>query len=281
MPQHRARTIIIVLLALGICVFVYALASDSLRFGGPGTMAAASAPSPSEAASSSPSSGTSTDRVVALVGEQRLTEADVLSAGGGERPIVIDRLVSQVVAANLAEREFGAEATQAAERAKREVLSAFYLQRKAQSLRASITEAQIQSFYASELQDDQFSTYRVQYVAAPDVATLEPIVAAITSGKQSTVLNKFVPLSASGDGHVRASDMPMGVGQLIRAMKVGEFSRPVVLRNAVFIFHVLDMKTNPKPPLESVKESIKDLMVARQLDAAMQKARQASNIRML
>lgn len=219
-------------------------------------------------------------KVAAIVNGARITDAELAPAmvQGVDRAVAIDRYVNKVVAADLARKSFAADADDAIRAAEREVLSQLYVAKRSEALGKAVTEADIKAFYDQNVSADSYSSFKVKFLLSQDPKDADAAVAAITAGKGAELAARFKPAQEAGDGYLMAQELPYGLGNVVSGLKKGEYSRPLVLRNGIFILHLEDIKANPKPELAKLSPEIKNLLVAKRLGDELVAARASAKV---
>ena len=215
----------------------------------------------------------------AIVNGGVISEAEISgqTAQGIDRAVAIDRYVNKVLAAELARKAYPSDAEAALRGAEREVLSQLYVAKRTQDLRSAVTDAEVKGFYDKNVKAEDFSTYKVRFLATQDPKEADEVAAAIAAGKTKDVDAKFKP-AKDGDGFTAAQELPFGLGQVVRTMRAGEYSRPLVLRNGIFVLRVDEIKVGQKPEQTKVAGEIKDLIVAQRLGDELSGARRAARV---
>ena len=215
----------------------------------------------------------------AVVNGGMISEAEISgqTAQGVDRAVAIDRYVNKVLAAELARKAYPADSEAALRGAEREVLAQLYVAKRTQDLRGAVTDADVKGFYDKNVKAEDFSTFKVRFLATQDPKEADDVAAAIAAGKTRDVDARFKP-AKDGDGFTSAQELPFGLGQVVRTMKAGEYSRPLVLRNGFFVLRVDDIKVGQKPEQAKVAGEIKDLIVAQRLSDELSGARRAARI---
>jgi peptidyl-prolyl cis-trans isomerase C len=267
--SHRAQVTLAV-----AAVAIVAAAAGYLVFVKPamaGTVA-----SPAAAVKSAMAFG----KVAAVVNGQEIYDSE-LSSGiqqGVDRAVVIDRYINKALAADLAKAAYSRDATEVLKGAEREVLSQLFIAKKTEELRAGVTDVAVKSYYDTNIKVEDFTGYKVKYLVATDEKDAGDVAAAIAAGKSKDVEARFKAVRDSGDPFVLAPELPYGLGNVVRSLKKGEYSRPVVMRNGYFILFLEDTKPNPKPEFAMVAEEIKNVMVAKQLTELLAGARTSAKV---
>jgi parvulin-like peptidyl-prolyl isomerase len=219
------------------------------------------------------------DRVVANVNGVDINESEVLPimAAGVDRAVAIDRYINKVLAAQLAEKEYQKDAQVALRAAEREVLSTLYMQKRTQAVNDGVTDEQIKSYYDKNVRDEDYKRYKLRYYLTQDVNDGENTAKAILN-KERDALAKLKYMKEGTDNMLMAGEMPYGLGQVVRSLKEGETSRPIVLRNGVFVLNLEEVKAQPKPTVDKVKGEIKNLLVAEKIGAELNEQRKNARI---
>jgi peptidyl-prolyl cis-trans isomerase C len=229
-----------------------------------------------------PSAPTTSIKVAALVNGKEVFESELAPSlmEGVDRAIAVDRYVNKAVAADLASKAYAGEAAEAIRLAEREVLSQLYVTKKTDELRAAITPDEIKTFYDTSVRAEDFAGYKVRFLMTADEKDAGEVANQIAAGKAKDVDGRFKPVREGGDGFVTASELPYGLGNVLRGLKKGEYSRPAVLRNGYFILFLEDVKANPKPELASMTEQIKNVLIAKKLTDTLAAARAEAHVQL-
>ena len=219
------------------------------------------------------------DRAAAVVNGRPISEAELASmtSQGIDRAVAIDRYINKVLAAELARRSYTSDAAAALRGAEREVLSQLFVSKRTQELAASVTEADIKAYYDLNIKAEDFAGFKVRYFVTQDPKEADSVVAQLAGGKAKEVDAMFKAVK-DGDGFAAAQDLPYGLGQVVRTMKAGDFSRPVVLRNGVFILRVDEVKVGQRPEQQKIAVQIKEILVSQRLSEQLASVRRTARI---
>lgn len=235
------------------------------------------------ASEAAPASGADTLKTaaqpVATVDGAVISESEIAgaTAQGIDRAVAVDRYIQRVLAANLARRAYASDAEAAIRGAEREVLSQLYVQRRTEEIKLALNDKDVSEFYATNVKAEDFAKYKVRYFLTQDPKEAEAVATALASGKAKEVEGRFQP-AKTGDGLTTAAELPYGLGQVVRTMKVGEYSRPLMLRNGIFVLRVDDKQPGQKPELDKVAAEIRELLVAQKLSDELAAARRSARI---
>jgi hypothetical protein len=235
---------------------------------------------PSEvAASSSTDTLKAATEPVATVDGAVISESEIAgaTAQGIDRAVAVDRYIQRVLAANLARKTYAADAEAAIRGAERDVLAQLFVQRRTDEIKQALNDKDVSEFYAKNVKAEDFAKYRVRYFLTQDPKEAEAVAASVAAGKTKDVESRFQP-AKTGDGLTTAAELPYGLGQVVRTMKVGEYSRPLMLRNGVFVLRLDDKQAGQKPELDKVSAEIRDLLVAQKLSDELSAARRSARI---
>ena len=219
-------------------------------------------------------------KVAAVVNGQDIFDSE-LSGGiaqGVDRAVVIDRYINKALAADLARTAYAKDAAEALKGAEREVLSQLFIARKTEELRAGVTPEAVKTYYDTYVKAEDFAGYKVKFMVSPDEKEASEAVAAIAAGRARDLDARFKPVKEGAEPFALAQELPYGLGSVVRGLKKGEYSRPVVMRNGYFILLLEDVKVNPKPDIAAVTEEIKNVLVAKGLTDTLANARQAAKV---
>ena len=219
-------------------------------------------------------------KVVAVVNGHDIFESEITSAvsQGVDKAVAVDRYINKVLISDMARNAYEQDAKEALKGAEREILSQLYVNKKVLEIRAALKPEQIKAFYDSNIKAEDYSTYRVKYLVAADEREANEAVAAITAGKAKDIEARFKYFKDGPDNFMTAADLPYNVGTVVRGLKKGEYSRPIVLRNGFFVLYLEDIKTGAKPELTNVTEEIKNFLVNKQLGDELAALRSAAKI---
>lgn len=218
-------------------------------------------------------------RLAATVNGAAVSESEIagLTAQGLDRAVAVDRYVNVVLAAELARKAYSADAEAAVRGAERDALSRLYVQRRTEEIRARITDAEVASFYDTRVDAADYAKFKVRFFVTQDPREAEGVAAAVAAGKAKDVEGRFEPAKA-GDGLTTAAELPYGLGQVVRGMKAGEYSRALMLRNGVFVLRVDEVHAGQKPDRAAVTAEIRDRLVGEHLNAELSQARRSARI---
>lgn len=219
----------------------------------------------------------------AIVNGAVISESEILSltSQGVDRAIAVDRYINKVLASEMARKAYAEESQAAIRGAEREVLSQLYIAKRTQDLKAAITDAEVSSFYEKNVKSEDYAGYKVRVFLTQDPKEAETVFAAMNDGKdKSKYESKFKPLKDGNeaDRFLLANELPYGLGQVIRTMKKGEVSKPLMLRNGVFLLSLDEIKDGQKPEMSKVAAEIKDILVAQRLNDELSSARRTAKI---
>lgn len=219
------------------------------------------------------------DRIVANVNGTDVNESEILNivASGVDRAVAIDRYINKILAAQLAEKEYQKDAKIALRAAEREVLSTLYMQKRTQALTEAISEEDIKGFYDKNVREEDYKRYKVRYYLTQDVADGENTARAMVN-KERDALAKLKYMKEGDDNMLTVGEIPYGLGRLVKDLKAGDISRPIVLRNGVFVLNLEEVKAQPKPAVDKVKGEIKNLLVAQRIGNELADKRKAARI---
>lgn len=220
-------------------------------------------------APSSDAASTNADmsKSAATVNGVAISEAELASmtSQGVDRAVAIDRYVNKVLAADLARKTYAADAEVALRGAEREVLAQLYISKRTQDLTAAIKAEDIKAFYDKNVKAEDYALFKVRFLVTQDPKEADAVVSALAGGKVKEVDSMFKAVK-DGDGFTPAQELPYGLGQVVRGMKAGDFSRPIVLRNGVFVLRVDEVKPGQRPEQVKVETQIKELIIAQRLN---------------
>lgn len=230
---------------------------------------------------SDPSSSASTTaaKVAATIDDQVIYENELvpLMQGGVDRAIALDRAINRVVTAKAARLQYQQEAQTAVENASREVLSQLYLQRATQRLSERIKDEDIRAWYERRIKADDYREYQATYVLLASPEEAARVAAEALQGDRKALM-KFKPITDQPDQWLKAGDFPYGLGQIVNKMKTGDISKPIALRNGWFVLMLRQTREHSPPALDSVKNEIRNILVAEALVQDINQIRQSARI---
>lgn len=201
---------------------------------------------------------------------------------GLDRAVAIDRYINKVLTAQMAEGEYGEQATQALKAAEREILSNLYIRNKTEELEKSISDKEIKDFYESNVKAEDYAQYKINFYLTQDFNDARLVQDAAKKGQQDAV-KKFEPLikdEAGKEQFAPAFSLPYDLGNVVKTLKKGEYTQPLVLRNGIFIFQVTDIKEGEVPTLEQTTGQIKNILVQRKLNNILLEERKNAQIKL-
>jgi hypothetical protein len=217
--------------------------------------------------------------IVAVVNGEPITELDIAGAllGGVDRANAVNGHVNKALAAQMATKQFAADAEVVARAAVREALAQLYSDKRAQAVRAALTDAEIKAFYEANVKPEIFAGYKVSALVTQDPKEADEIAAALLRGKAKEHDARFRPLVA-GDGYALLGNLPAGLGPVVRELKAGGYSRPLMTREGILILRLDDIRQNPPPDLAAMTPRIKEALTVQKVNAELAKARQHARI---
>lgn len=226
-----------------------------------------------------PARPVTTAAVVALVNGEPITEFDISGAllEGVDRANAVNGHVNKALAAQLASKEFPGDADTVRRAAVREALAQLYSDKRAQSVRAALTDAEVKAYYDANVKAEMFAGYKVSVLLTQDPKEAEDIATAIAHGKARDFDGRFKPI-AGADGYLPMGGLPAGLGAVVRELKPGGTSRPLLMREGVLILRLDDVKQNPKPELAAMTPRIKEILTVQKVNAELEKARHDARI---
>jgi hypothetical protein len=217
--------------------------------------------------------------VVAMVNGEPITEFDIAGAllGGVDRANAVNGHVNKALAAQMAIKQFPADAEAVRRAAEREALAQLYSDKRAQAVRAALTDVEVKAYYEAHVKPEMFSGYKVSALLTQDPKEAEEIASAIARGKARDHDARFKPI-VGGEGYASTSQLPAGLGAVVRELKAGGYSRPLAMREGILILRLDDIKRSPKPELATMSTSIKEILIVQKVNAELERARQAARI---
>lgn len=215
---------------------------------------------------------------VATVNDMTLTSADInpYLAQGADRAVAVDRAINKALAAELAKKEFSEDTKAALGAAERDVAAQVYLSKKAEAVGKAVSDKDIEARYNILVKDADFNAYKLKVAITQTEQEANDLIAKVQ--KAGDVEKKFAPLSTQGEGYVGKNDVPYGLGAVISQLGNGQYSKPLVTRNGVMIFNMVDVKHNDKPKLADAKEQVRASLTQERVSEAILKARESAKI---
>lgn len=215
---------------------------------------------------------------VAQVNDDRITDADIAAAmnSGTDKAVAVDRAINKALAAQLAKQSYAKDAEAALAAVQRDVLSQLYIAKRSAALRESVTAADVQSYYDKNIDARAFAEYKISAYVTQDPKEAEQVASVVAAGGAASVSSKFQPI-AEGKS-LKAGELPYGLGQVAAQLKPGEYSRPLALRNGIYMLRLDESKPGAKPDLAKVSDEIKDILVAERLNNELTKTRAVASI---
>lgn len=222
---------------------------------------------------------TRNDVIVATVNGDKVTESEIagLLRTGVDKAIVVDRYINKVLAAEQAKSLYAGEAEAALRAAQREVLATLYTTKRMQALRASVSDAEVKSFYERNVLDDNYRRWKVSYYLSSDVKDVRQTLEDLKQGDKKA-LGQLKPLVDGGDGYANAAQLPYNLGRVVSRLKKGDFSEPLPLRNGFLVLRIDDVKQEKKPSLEDVKQEIIERIATQKLNEELEQARRHAKV---
>jgi hypothetical protein len=217
--------------------------------------------------------------VVAMVNGEPITELDIAGAmvSGVDRANAVNGHVNKALAAQMASRQFPADAEMVTRAAVREALAQLYSDKRAQAVRAQLTDAEVKAFYEANVKPEMFAGYKASVLVTQDPKEADEIAAAIAHGRTKEFDARFRPIVA-GDGYALLANLPAGLGGVVRDLKAGGYSRPLLTREGVLILRLDDIRNNPKPDLAAMTPRIKEVLTVQKVNAELETARRHARI---
>lgn len=220
------------------------------------------------------------DITLATVNGHDITERDLqpLLASGLDRANAVDRLINRQVAATLGQKEYGKDVSAAIDAAERDIAANIYANLKMKELLSGVTESDIQQRYTAVVKDADFNAYKLTFALFPTPEEANAAKAAYKAGKPE-VIALFKPVVADAKGgamFISRNDVPYNLGVFVAKLKQGEFTEPALVRNGNIVLYAQDVKTNPKPELATVKESLRTAIADERLAKLLSDARKAA-----
>ncbi|MEC4720404.1 peptidyl-prolyl cis-trans isomerase [Noviherbaspirillum sp. CPCC 100848] len=212
--------------------------------------------------------------VVAVVDGQEIVETDLspfLSAGV-DRAVAVDRAINRAVAASLAEAMYTEQALSALANVKADVLASVFIKGRSTELSRAITEEEIKQFYDARVMDDDFTEYRLKFFITQDAREAQEAYEGAVR-KEKHHLARYEVVERDGRRYIKADQVPYGLGAKLAGLQSGQLLPPLVTREGVVVIYVEDVKAVHRPPLESVREEIRTILVSRRLSEELKQRR--------
>lgn len=220
--------------------------------------------------------------VLATVNGNPIVERDVapLVASGLDKANALDRLINREVAATLGKQSYAKDVDIARRSAERDLAANIYATKKMQELLKEVSDKEVEQRYNTLVKDADFNGYKLTFALFPSDAEAKAAVAAYKAGKAETVaLFKPVVTGANGDAlFVSRNDVPYNLGVFVAKLKQGEFTEPALVRNGYIVLYAQEIKNNPKPSLESAKESLRAAIADERLAKLLADARKSASV---
>lgn len=255
---------IVAALSLTACNF------DSLTGGGEKTAKADAAAKPAQ------------NSVLATVNGNSITEVDIapLVQAGLDKANAVDRAINREVAASLARRDFPEDVKTAVAAAERDVAANIYASRQMKKLMDSITEEDIKHRYDTLVKDADFNGYKLVFALFASAEDAKAGIEQVKAGKAEAV-KAFQPVVAGKNGEamfISRNDVPYNLGVFVAKLKEGEFTEPALVRNGYIVLQAKEIKSNPKPALDAVKDSLRAAIADERLAKSLAEARKAASV---
>lgn len=220
--------------------------------------------------------------VLATVNGNAITELDIANmvSGGLDKANALDRAINREIAATLGRRDFGAEVKAATAAAEREIAANVYASNRMKALLDGVTEADIKQRYDTLVKDADFNGYKLMFALFVSQEDARGAIEAYKAGKPEAI-KAFQPVVAGKNGEamfVSRNDVPYNLGVFVAKLKEGEFTTPVLVRNGYIVLQAKEIKTNPKPTLEAVKDSLRASIADEKLAKELSEARKAATV---
>lgn len=231
---------------------------------------------------SPPSSAPAATAVVATVNGRPILEQDVagLVAGGMDKAAAVDRVVNREIAASLARRDYGTEVHNAVSMVEREIAANVYARQERQKILDSLTEEELQHRYDTLVKDADFSGYKLVFALFASAEDAQKAVELAKAGN-ADALKAFQPVVADKKGEasfISRKEVPYNLGVMVAKLKAGEFTAPALVRNGYIVLQAKEVKTNEKPSLESLKDSLRSAIADERLVQNLANARNSSKV---
>lgn len=225
------------------------------------------------------STGPSAELTVAKVDGQTVSELEIanLLGAGVDRAIALDRYINKVIAAERGRKMYEKESTALTRAAEREVLATLYTSRRLEELRKAVSAEDVKAFYAKNVLDENFKTWKVSYYLTTEGKDMEQTLQKMKEGDRDA-LKQLKPLAEQGDQFLMAAAMPYNLGRVVSKMKKGEFSEVLRLRNGLLVVRVDDFKQQDKPKLDNLKDEITEAIAQQRFNEELEQARRKAKV---
>lgn len=220
--------------------------------------------------------------VLATVNGNPIVEREVapLIASGMDKANALDRLINREIAASLGKQSYAKDVDVARRAAERDLAANIYATKKMQELLKEVSDKDVEQRYNTLVKDADFNGYKLTFALFPSEAEAKAATAAYKTGK-SEVVAQFKPVvtGANGDAlFISRNDVPYNLGVFVAKLKQGEFTEPALVRNGYIVLHAQEIKNNPKPALESAKESLRAAIADERLAKLLADARKSASV---
>ena len=169
------------------------------------------------------------------------------------------------------------ESTALTRAAEREVLATLYTSRRMEELRKAVSAEDVKAFYAKNVLDENFKTWKVSYYLTTEGKDMEQTLQKMKEGDRDA-LKQLKPLAEQGDQFLMAAAMPYNLGRVVSKMKKGEFSEVLRLRNGLLVVRVDDFKQQDKPKLDNLKDEITEAIAQQRFNEELGQARRKAKV---
>lgn len=190
---------------------------------------------------------------------------------GMDKANAVDKAINKAIAAELAASEYPSLLSDAMEAAKLDIAAQVYLQNKMASIGKSITDEEIGGYFEALIKKNDFNAYKVK---AGVFATEQAALAAISASRK----RESEDFALVSEKYISANEIPYGLGGHIKALKPGDFTAPMMVRNGFVVLRMVEVKENPAPELSSMKEQVRALITQERVNQELAKARGLAKI---
>ncbi len=219
------------------------------------------------------------NRVLAIVNGESIFENDLqpLLQAGIDKAIALDRYINRIITAQTALKDYENESKSALKQAERDILSNLYMQQETQKFEKLITEDDLKKQYEQTVRPEDYRKFKAKYYLSNDAQDAGN-VAELAANGDTNVKKSFNAIKNNDDSWLRAQDFPYGIGQIIKQLKAGEFSKPIATRNGFFIVWVEETKENSPPTFDRIKGELKNLLIAQRISSQIDQKRAEAKI---
>lgn len=220
--------------------------------------------------------------VLASVNGINITEMDIAAmvSGGLDKANAVDRAINREVAASMARRDYNDDVKNAVAAAEREIAANIYATKQMKKQLDGISEDDIKHRYDTLVKDADFNGYKLVFALFASAEDAKTAVEQAKAGK-GDALKVFQPVVAGKSGEtlfISRNDVPYNLGVFVAKLKEGEFTEPALVRNGYIVLQAKEIKSNPKPALDAVKDSLRASIADERLAKSLAEARKSASV---